>query len=122
MAMTDADKARVAKAIKHFEALQKRYTRQHNGTACEHVGLALEGLRRMAEQPEVVRCEYCDTPGKFLAVIDAADPRILISVSGSYLQVFDEEYPGFVDNTKIHNCPMCGRALDGQRAGEVHHG
>lgn len=46
-------------AIKHFEGLQKRYTAQHNGTACEHVGLALEGLRRMAEGPEVVRCGEC---------------------------------------------------------------
>lgn len=46
-------------AIKHFEALEKRYTTQHNGTACEHVKLALEGLSRMAEGPEVVRCAEC---------------------------------------------------------------
>lgn len=50
MQLTEQDKARVADAIKHFSALQRRYTTQHNGTACEHVRLALEGLRRMAAQ------------------------------------------------------------------------
>lgn len=59
MKLTDAEMARIAAAIKHFEALQKRYTRQHNGTACEHVRLALEGLKRMEQEPEVVRCGEC---------------------------------------------------------------
>jgi hypothetical protein len=25
--------------------------------------------------------------------------------------VFDEEYPGFIDNIEISYCPMCGRKL-----------
>jgi len=33
------------------------------------------------------------------------------SVSGSYLQIFDEDYPGFCDNHKINFCPICGRKL-----------
>lgn len=53
------DSGVVAAAIKHFEALQKRYTKQHNGMACEHVKMALIALNRLSEQPEVVRCDEC---------------------------------------------------------------
>ena len=62
MKLTDAERAKTAAAIKHFEALQKRYARQHNGTACEYVRLALEGLKRMEQEPygpDVVFCEDC---------------------------------------------------------------
>lgn len=129
MGLSEQDKARVAEIeaqyndVRAFDDHPCWWERQHHEKRLgegyiEKVGFLLSLIRRLSEQPEVARCEYCDTTGKFLAVIDATDPRILISVSGSYLQVFDEEYPGFVDNTKIHNCPMCGRAPDGQRAGE----
>ena len=57
-------------------------------------------------------CEYCRTPGKTLAVIEEADPRIFISIQGAYLQIFNEEYPGFIENIKIKCCPMCGRNLE----------
>ena len=62
MKLTDAERAKLAAAIKHFEALQKRYTAQHNGTACEHVKMALIGLDRLSQDPEVVnpmRCTEC---------------------------------------------------------------
>lgn len=59
MKLTEAERAKLAAAIKHFEALQKRYTRQHNGTACEHVKMALIGLARLTQEPEVVRCRDC---------------------------------------------------------------
>ena len=32
------------KAIKHFEALQKRYAREHNGKMCEYVKIALTAM------------------------------------------------------------------------------
>lgn len=57
--LTDAERAKLAAAIKHFEALQKRYTSTHNGTACEHVKMALIGLDRLSQEPEVVRCAEC---------------------------------------------------------------
>lgn len=57
-------------------------------------------------------CEYCKTPGKTLAVIEEADPRIFISIQGAYLQIFNEDYPGFVENIKIKCCPMRGRNLE----------
>lgn len=57
-------------------------------------------------------CEYCKTPGKTLAVIEAADPRIFILIQGAYLQIFNEDYPGFIENIKIKRCPMCGRNLE----------
>ena len=49
----------ISETIKHFEYLQKRYTTQHNGTACEHVRMALIGLNRLSQEPEVVRCRDC---------------------------------------------------------------
>jgi hypothetical protein len=57
-------------------------------------------------------CEYCKEVSKTFGVVESADNRIFVSISGSYLQIFDEEYPGFVDNIPIKYCPMCGRKLD----------
>jgi len=56
-------------------------------------------------------CKYCCVASKYLGVCENADPRIFITVSGAYLQIFDEEYPGFIDSIKINYCPMCGRKL-----------
>lgn len=56
-------------------------------------------------------CEYCRTPSKYLTVEDLGDTRIFLSVSGEYLQIFDEDYPGITSNTKINYCPICGRPL-----------
>ena len=53
-------------------------------------------------------CEYCKTPGKTLDVIET-DNRIFVNLTGAYIQIFDEEYPGFVHNIPIRFCPMCGR-------------
>lgn len=58
--MENAKNEVVLGAIKHFESLQKRYIKQHNGTACEHVQMALIGLRRLLEQSDVVRCAECN--------------------------------------------------------------
>lgn len=57
------------------------------------------------------KCEHCKTAPTYLAVCESTEPRIFITISGSYLQIFDEEYPGFVDNFEINYCPMCGRKL-----------
>lgn len=57
-------------------------------------------------------CEYCNAASKYIAVEEYRDTRLFFSVTGSRLQVFDEEYPGFVTSFKINNCPMCGRPLD----------
>lgn len=56
-------------------------------------------------------CKYCRAASSCLGVCESAEPRIFISLSGSYLQIFDEEYSGFVDNFEINYCPMCGRKL-----------
>ena len=56
-------------------------------------------------------CKYCKNPSAYLAICQNYETRIFISVSGSYLQIFDEDYPGFCDNHKINFCPMCGRKL-----------
>ena len=58
-------------------------------------------------------CEYCDVASKYIGVCENSEPRLFISASGTYLQIFDEAYPGFIENFKIHFCPMCGRKLEG---------
>lgn len=55
-------------------------------------------------------CEYCKVPGKILDVIETAD-RIIVNLAGSCIQIFDEEYPGFIHNIPIRFCPMCGQEL-----------
>ena len=42
----------LAKTIKHFESLQKRYTTEHNGQMCERVADALEALYQVKSQEE----------------------------------------------------------------------
>lgn len=56
-------------------------------------------------------CEYCKTVGKEIGIIET-DDRIFINLSGAYLQIYDEDYPGFSECIKIRYCPMCGRDLD----------
>ncbi len=65
-------------------------------------------------------CEYCKIVPTYLAVCEGVEPRLFISVSGSYLQIFDEEYPGFIDNVEINYCPMCGRKLREVTNDETH--
>lgn len=101
MPLNDAERARVADAIAHFEALQKRYTRQHNGTACEHVKLALEGLNRLTEQPEVVRAYWThkNNSGKNTRIGDFEEWYECSGCFGS--AEWMTEY-----------CPHCGAAMD----------
>jgi hypothetical protein len=61
-------------------------------------------------------CEFCGyanrTAGKTLYVVENTEPRIFINMHGSgYIQIFDEEYPGFVDGFYVNYCPMCGARL-----------
>lgn len=39
------------RAIKHFEDLQKRYTREHNGKMCEYVKIALNAMYKELNHP-----------------------------------------------------------------------
>lgn len=55
-------------------------------------------------------CEYCKTPGKTIDVIETEN-RIFVSMAGAYIQIFDEEYPGFIHDIPIRFCMMCGREL-----------
>jgi len=57
------------------------------------------------------QCEFCNNPEKYIGVSDYEDTRLFIGLSGSYLRIFDEEYPGFTDMFEIEYCPKCGRKL-----------
>lgn len=56
-------------------------------------------------------CEFCEIPGKLLDVIEQPEPRIFVGLSGAYIQIYDEDYPGFIENIPIKFCPICGREL-----------
>ena len=56
-------------------------------------------------------CKYCKNPSEYLAICQNYETRVFVGISGEYLQIFDEDYPGFCDNHKINFCPICGRKL-----------
>lgn len=70
--------------------------------------LAKAGMSQ--EDIESAECEFCGTPGKTIGIVET-DDRIFVGISGAYIQIFDESYPGFVENMPIRFCPMCGRRL-----------
>lgn len=47
--------ADIEKTIKHYEALQKRYIKTHNGKACEVTVIALEALKEKAERQKILK-------------------------------------------------------------------
>lgn len=59
-------------------------------------------------------CDFCGPAGKYIAVVEAGgyfEHGLFFTVSGAYLQMFDEAYPGFSDSIEINYCPKCGRVL-----------
>jgi len=73
----------------------------------------IDAITMTDPQPwEIAECEFCGTTGKTIGIVET-DDRIFVGVSGAYIQVFDESYPGFVENMPIRFCPMCGRRLSG---------
>jgi len=60
------------------------------------------------------QCGFCGPAGSDIAVIAPCDHfeyGLYIRVSGAYLQIYDGDYPGFIDNIEINYCPKCGRML-----------
>lgn len=59
-------------------------------------------------------CDFCGPAGRYIAVVAPGgylESGLYIRVSGAYLQMYDGEYPGFIDNIEINYCPKCGRIL-----------
>lgn len=76
-------------------------------------GVEIDAITMTDPDPlEISECEYCGTPEKTIGIVET-DDRIFVGLAGAYIQVFDEEYPGFVENMPIRFCPMCGRRLSG---------
>lgn len=94
---------------------------------CVGLGLAWLVLVIMREVGWIVRqenrkqyrakqkpCGFCGPAGRNIAVIapcDYFEHGLYIGVSGAYLQIYDGDMPGFVDNIEINYCPKCGRIL-----------
>ena len=85
------------------EALQKELMEQK-----KHSEIALKIMKKWNGEGD---CKYCKNPSEYLAICQNYETRIFIGISGEYLQIFDEDYPGFCDNHKINFCPICGRKL-----------
>ena len=50
-------KPTIEESIRHFEAQQKRYVREHNGKPCPHYANAIEALRRAQPANEPLTLE-----------------------------------------------------------------
>jgi hypothetical protein len=60
------------KAIKHFEALQKRYTSSHNGKMCEYVKIALDAMYKELNHHQKAEIERLLTENHSLAIVQVA--------------------------------------------------
>lgn len=78
------------------------------------VGWMIRQENRKQYREKQKQCDFCGPAGKYIAVIapgECFEHGLYIRVSGAYLQIYDGEYPGFVDNIEINFCPKCGRML-----------
>jgi len=87
----------------YSEEFQRELTEQK-----KHFEVALKVMKKWNGEGE---CKYCKNPSEYLAICQNYETRIFVGISGEYLQIFDEDYPGFCDNHKINFCPICGRKL-----------
>lgn len=79
-------------ALKHFESLQKRYTREHNGKMCEKVRLAITAITKQIPM-EPVDNHHC--------------PRCLTGIP--IPPMASEAYKPFAKYPKY--CDECGQAI-----------
>ena len=94
---------------------RNQYTACSTSAKCIYCGYKGQLMKMETLEPEESegeeKCKYCKNPSEYLAICQNYETRIFIGISGEYLQIFDEDYPGFCDNHKINFCPMCGRKL-----------
>lgn len=85
-----------------------------NAKPCYECGACVRGddhFRPVPSDKNEKGCEYCTLPEKYMDVLDYADTRLFVGVSGSFIRIFNEEYPGFNGLIRIDHCPKCGRKL-----------
>lgn len=78
------------------------------------IGWLVKQENRKLYREKQKTCGFCGPAGSYIAVIEPCGflgHGLFIRVSGAYLQIYDEEYPGFIDNIEINYCPKCGRIL-----------
>lgn len=74
--------------------------------------LKQENRRQYREKQE--QCDFCGSGGKYIMAIAPGgcfEHGLYIVISGAYLQIYDGEYPGYIENIEINYCPKCGRIL-----------
>lgn len=55
------NKLDIVETINHYKSLQKRFTKQHNGTACKHVNLALVALEEYLDRHSMTEDAFLDS-------------------------------------------------------------
>lgn len=98
-----------AVSLSRWENGERKPTFQNVEKVAGALGVTMEGLTR--ETKPGAGCEFCEIQGRTLDVIEQTDPRIFVGLSGAYIQIYDEDYPGFIENIPINFCPICGRKL-----------
>lgn len=115
MKLTEAERAKLAAAIKHFEGLQKRYTKQHNGTACEHVKMALTALDRLTQEPEVVESEWVNIKPCTNDAVEYADFIAYLARTQMHIEWWECKNCGGFDQgastRKPRHCRYCGALM-----------
>ena len=116
-------------SIRHFEAQQKRYVREHNGKPCPHYANAIEALRRAqpanepADAVPVVRGEWVDDENgtewdSHQCSVCKKSPLSEMIYEDDYDEGLDGEwfYLGKRENGIIEHltnyCPNCGAKMD----------
>ena len=81
------------------------------------LGTALAALREQAEREKVEsECEYCDfSSGTIGANFDSADEFFLMETESGFMLCSDG--PRAFRETKVANCPKCGKRLEGKQNG-----
>ena len=96
-------------SIRHFEAQQKRYVREHNGKPCPHYANAIDALR-CAQPADVARVmhgrwEQRKTPlGKTYSICS--------NCSTDFKFITDKGTLARLDMDGMPYCPNCGARMD----------
>lgn len=78
------------------------------------VGWIVKQENRKQYRTKQKPCGFCGPAGNYIAVVapgDYFENGLYIRVSGAYMQIYDGDMPGFIDNIEINYCPKCGRIL-----------
>ncbi len=78
------------------------------------VGWRVKQENRKQYRVKQKQCGFCGPAGRYILVVAPDgyfEHGLYVTISGAYLQIYDGDHPGFIDNIEINYCPKCGRML-----------